>query len=425
MLYLALACAPGIVGEPSAVVSDAVATVIIVEFETTADVAATVEFGETTELGHSSRTTTGTTHRHVLLGMPSGTEVHWRIVLDGEPLELSSTNTELLPTGVPELTTVEDAATWEGYLFTTMVGLWQGPVVLDSRGRIVWYFDDTRDETAVIRAAPKLDGGGVAYNMIATMDKGDGEIDSVNWDGVMESARAVPGESHDFLELEDDHYATIQIARVTDDEGELIIGDRLIEVYPGSMETVWDSFDWLDPYTTGVERTENSWTHANTLHWYPDEGVYRMGLRNLETIVTIDGATGEPVDYFGGEVNTGWTFIDDERPFSYQHNFDWLGDRVVIFDNGDPEYDDTRVVEYSIDAATKTATKTWSYHFDPPRWIYALGDVERLEDESTLISWSIAGRLEQVKDDETIWRVEAPVGSGFGYLYRVDSLYGD
>lgn len=420
-MLLLSGCGPT-VGDPVGEVSSTIATVVVVRFTTPFESEAWVEYGEDDGFGWRTPTTTGTEHVHPLVGLPSGSTYRWRVVVDGEALETQETDNDLLPADFPELTVTEDAATWDGWLVTTLVGLWQGPVIFDNRGRVVWYYDDTRGDTTVIRALPLADGRGIAYNIVATTEVVNGEIVEVDWGGEPIDSTGVPGNSHDFVELPDGRFAALQIEKETLD-GELVIGDRITVYDDDGYEVLWNSFDWLDPYSTGLDRIENSWTHANSLHYYPDEEVFRVGLRNLETIGTIDAATGEPLDWFGGEVNEGWTFEDDERTFSYQHNFDWLGDRVLIFDNGEDYLDDTRVVEYALDSETKTASKLWSYHYEPSRWIYALGDVKLLEDESRLVSWSVAGRLEQVVDQDPVWRIEASVGTGFGYLFPQDSLW--
>lgn len=398
-------------------------TVLVLTFQTPSEASVVVEFGETSTFGYTTPATVGTEHQHTLLGMPADTEVHFRLVVDGEALEEHTASTGLLPADLPALTTVEDGATWDGWLFTTLVGVWQGPVVLDRHGRIVWFYDDPRGPTSVVvRARPLLDGSGISYNTVAGGEDKPGTIFEVSWDGSPIRSLGVPGQSHDFLETTPGTYASIQLAPRVDGET-TIQGDRLVEVSAEGIRVLYDTWDWIDEAAAEEDFSRESWTHANSLHWLPDEGVYRMGMRDLETIATLDAASGEPLDYFGGEVNDGWVIEDDERAFSHQHNFQWTADRLLIFDNGLSAYNDSRVVEYALDPSTKTATRTWSRHFDPPRWIYALGDVERLDDESTLISWSVAGRLEQVKGDETVWRVEAPVGTGFGYIARTPSLY--
>lgn len=422
LLLAACAKSPEIVGDAEAHVSERVATVLHVTVSTRHDAEVYVEFGEDTSYGQRSATSIGTDHDVPLVGMPSDTPVHWRAVIDGEPQGDHTTSTDLLPPELPALTTTVDEATWPGFLVMTLLGTWEGPVVLDRHGRIVWYAFAEDNLTSAIRAHPSVDGDGVVYNTIVSEAVPTGTINFLDWDGELRRKVELEAHSHDFVQLDDGTLVAIRISK-QQVGSELVVGDAVVTVSPDGTEAeLWNAFDWFDPITTGTDRVDG-WTHANALGYDAEAGVIQVGIRNLETIVSIDPQSGELLDAFGGEVNDGWTFADAPRPFSYQHQFQLTQDRALVFDNGYASYDDSRVVEYALDADTRTATQVWEYHFEPNQWLIALGDVDRLDDGSTLIAWDLGGRLEQVDaDGELIWQVEADVGSAFGYIHRVDAL---
>lgn len=420
-MLLLLACSP-FSEPPVAVVSPWVATVLDVDFDTWTSQETTVEYGYTAAYGFETPPNTGTHHHHRLIGMASGSDVHWRVVVDGEPGEDHVDTTGLLPSTMPTISTTVDNPTWDGFLVTTLLGQWQGPVIFDDEGRVVWYVAQSATETSPVRARIKRDGTGVIYNEVVSADRTIGALNFHNWDGQPVDAWSALGESHDFVELEDGRIATIEVEKHKVGD-ELVLGDRIALVDADGEEPLWSAFDWFDPATTSVDRPEGSWTHSNALDYDADADVFHLGIRNFDSIASIDGTTGELLDVLGGEANTGWTFPGVDRVFGYQHQFEFFDDHVLIFDNGDDSYDDTRVVEYALDPDAKTATEVWDHHFSPQQWLYALGDVDRLEDGSTLIAWDVGGRLEQVgADGTTLWQVETEVGYAFGYITRVDTL---
>lgn len=411
-----------VIGEAEAHVSESVATVVHVNVTTKHDAEVYVEFGEDASYGQRSAVSTGTEHDLPLVGMPSDTPVHWRAVVNGAPQEDHTTTTDLLPPELPALTTTVDDATWTGLLVLTLLGEWEGPVVLDRHGRIVWYAYAQDNHTSAIRAHPSVDGQGIVYNTIVSEAEPTGTINFLDWDGELRRSVELEGHSHDFLQLDDGTLVAIRISK-QEVGTELVVGDALVTVAPDGTESMlWNAFDWFDPLTTGTDRVDG-WTHCNALGYDAETDQIHLSVRNLETLVSIDRQTGELTDAFGGEVDQGWTFVESPRPFSYQHQFQLTEDRALVFDNGFGSYDDSRVVEYALDRDTKTATQTWEYHFQPNQWLIALGDVDRLDDGSTLIAWDLGGRLEQVDaEGNLLWQVEANVGSAFGYVHRVDAL---
>lgn len=425
-MLLLLACAddsPSADDNAVASLSPNVQTQIVVRCETAAGQRVEVEFGETEDYGFITPPTVGVTHRSLLRGMPSNTDVHWRLLVDGVAGVDHVTTTGLLPAdlSIPELR--YDDATWTGFLVVPMVGAWQGIVVLDPHGRVVWYYEPGGENLAAVRAAPLQNGRGIAFNLKAYDGASGASLEKVSWDGEPIQSIDVPRIAHDFLEVEQDTFAVLQSIDQTVD-AETYTGERLVEIgEDGRATEIWSAFDSWDPLTVG-DNSPAGWTHANALNWDAERGEYQIGFRELDSIVRLDRATGELTAAMAGAANDGWSFVDIERPFQYQHQFDLSEDQLLVFDNGLAATDATRVVEYAVDEQAKTLTQVWSYGFEPEQWVLALGDVERLSDGSTLIAWGVGGRMQQVTaNGETLWQIEAPVGDGFGYMTHVSTLY--
>ena len=57
---------------------------------------------------------------------------------------------------------------------------------------------------------------------------------------------------------------------------------------------------------------------------------------------------------------------------------------------------------------------------------FAKGDVERLSNGNTLVTWSSAGEIQEVTPkNEVVWQVNTDLGSAITFIDRVESLYGE
>ncbi len=95
-----------------------------------------------------------------------------------------------------------------------------------------------------------------------------------------------------------------------------------------------------------------------------------------------------------------------------------------MFDNGNRHMPPTtRVVEYALDTAAKTATLVWEHRHTPPLFCAAGGSAERDGDGTTLVVWSLGGRVTRVaKDGRVLW--ELAVDGGLIYRgHRTAELY--
>ena len=154
----------------------------------------------------------------------------------------------------------------------------------------------------------------------------------------------------------------------------------------------WDHFKITDA-TSDISLTDSiiDYVHCNTLEMDNDGNII-ISSRNLDEITKIDGETGDIIWRFGGVHcrNNEFTFINDPiNGFSHQHDVRRLpnGD-LSLFDNGNlhnPKF--SRAVEYKVDEETKTATLVWEYKNNPSTFSQAMGSVQRLDNQNTLIGW--------------------------------------
>ncbi len=344
--------------------------------------------------------------------------------LDGGDLLLgeSTFSAGALPSSLPALTVERDGSgRGPGFVLTTLLTRPSTIVLLDPDGDIVWWVDTPLADHFVIRAHPDRDGSGV----LALSQPSDDALTQdtsallrIPWSGMGIEVLNLQGGHHDFVQTGEEQIVYIAGDTVVVD-GVEVHGDQLIRRDPdGSMAPVWSVWehDSPDPDQTGAD-----WTHANALDWDPDTRRLRLGMRNLSTIVEIDSVSRQPVWEIGGERSV--FEFGEGAAFTEQHQFELVAeDRLLVFDNGDPAEQSSRVVELSLDFERHLAERVWEYRPDPSLYCFGPGEVRLLDDGLRLVSWGSAGLIEVVDEDLAVpWRVEAPLSTAFGYVSPVEA----
>ena len=148
----------------------------------------------------------------------------------------------------------------------------------------------------------------------------------------------------------------------------------------------WDHFSYGDS-TAGLLAQNIDLIHGNSLA-LANDGNLLLSSRNLSEITKIDLHTGDIIWRLGGRASM-FQFTNSV-PFAYQHDVRQLpnGD-ITVFDNhGTPENPaPSRGVEYRIDEVHRAVTQVWSYTPSSPVFATYLGNVQRLPDGNTFLSW--------------------------------------
>ncbi|MCK6505925.1 aryl-sulfate sulfotransferase [Myxococcota bacterium] len=425
LLLLVLACGDkdgGVeIGAAEVTLSETIGTVATVTFTTSEDVAARVVY-ETADQSFETPLGPATAdHEIVLLGLPANTEVQYQVVLeDGTTNEPAGFTTGNLPSGLPA--TLVEGEGHDRWMMTTLIGATTGPVLISPQGKITWAWVDGRG-LDVYRARPLRDGSGVIYNAASVSgDPADNSVlVKVSWDGSAEETITVPLLAHDFVELSDGTITAIVVEYGEGPEGE-IRGDSLVEIAPDGTQTqVWSTWDCFDPAVTPGDEPEIGWTFVNALDLDPDESAYYVSVRNFSSIVKIDRATGACEWVIGGQAAT--IEIEGDE-FQHEHQFELNGDRLLVFDNAGLAFNKSRAIEYQVDWGAGVATEIWKYEPDPSLNSFVLGDVARLDDGDTFITWSVAGQLDRVSPDGvSSWRLNTELGYAFGFMTLPAGLY--
>jgi len=441
-MLLSIVCAcDGQLGPSFTVTGEASAVVpTVVNFEWTVDLddvsSGAVDFGLDTGYGRTvdANLDDGGVLSAQAIGLLPTTEYHFRVqVTSGGTVYYSddrTVTTGAIPSTLPELTVAaNDGAERDDFFVTSMLTVPTAAAIIDREGNYLWWYTsaEEREDWPVTRTRVSRDGTAVLFLHNVPLAEGvpDGyqHIVRVSLDGETVETIPTPGAHNDFYEHEDGTLVILsEDRRQVEDED--VVGDKLVEIAPDGSETiVWSVWDHLE-YEPGTSEFGH-WTHANAIDYDADEDVYYVGARHISTIFKIDRATGDVLWMLGGP-RSDFEFVDGGTEFSaLQHQFEVLDDGIFIFDNREESDFASRAVEYALNEETGIATQRWEHISDPPLYCYGMGDVDRLDSGDSLITWSTAGVIDEVAPDgEVLWQIQLDLGSGLGYLSRVDTLPG-
>jgi hypothetical protein len=397
---------PASFSEVTAATSEAIPAVVIVDFVAEGGAGEPwVSFGpadETTRYTAVVDTLDDGSYQAVLVGCPATTDCAYTVGLGQDEDEEREITTGAGPDWA-QITADERGAHAEGFVLTVALTEVRGALILDMQGRLVWWWalPDAlpTDLTSRLLLAP--DGRSLWFNRFtlnsqAPIEESTAALVQVALDGSWEQIHPIVDSHHDFYLLDDGGlvYLGLEDREV---EGELIRGGRLVHRDADGVDSelwnAWEVLTW-DP-ENDLDSPPTYWTLLNHLERDPATGDWIFSVRNLATLIRIDGDTGEQIWRIGKEDPTHAA----DATFAGQHGLALLDDGLLVFDNsGDPV--GSRVLEFTIDDDAGTATTTWSHASSETSII--LGDAARLDDGNTLIAWGQGGSIEEVAPDGTL-----------------------
>lgn len=307
-----------------------------------------------------------------------------------------------LPADFPTITvTVPASNTAEGYLFVTN---FTGPglptaapyaMILDNQGEPVFY--DKRPPNQAATDFRKHPNGQLTY-----YDR------STGWFRALDQTYATVGfyhakwhytDHHDIELLPNGHQRYLSYdPRIIDMSAIVPGGYPTATVYGLVVQELdpsrnivfeWRSWDHIPITDTNVSLITPviDYMHGNTVTSDFD-GHILISSRHLDEITKIDRQTADVIWRWGGKSNQ-FTFIDDNRHFSHQHDIRLQPNgHYTLYDNGNgfvPEY--SRALGYVLDQENKTATLVWEYRNSPDTFGWGMGNAQRLPNGNTLIGW--------------------------------------
>ncbi len=269
-------------------------------------------------------------------------------------------------------------------------------LILNGQGQIVYYqsvagelaaFDFKRQSNGLLSYWAQKESTFYLldshYQLVDSYQAGDGYV----------------ADLHDFQILPDGDVLLMAYDAVTVDMSKIVSGGKkdatviglVIQELDPSKNVIfewrsWDHFSFFDS-TVKLTEQEVDLVHGNALA-LANDGNLLLSSRNLGEITKIDLQTGDVIWRLGGKANM-FEFVDGQ-PFAYQHDVRQLPNgNITVFDNHATTQDPapSRGVEYKIDEANRTVTQVWEFTHVPPVFGTYMGNVERMADGNTFLSW--------------------------------------
>ena len=419
--------------EITAVLSEIVPTVVTVTFETDgAQSAEVVALGNNgVELRRAVDMTDGPPYSGVAVGLKPATDYEiWVELGDGTASSTEAVTTGAVPTVLPstEVIAADGATIPGGYLVTSVFAPEPAAVVIDSDGDYVWWTLPEAGEDKVSRCQPARDGRSLLFWYVNLQDGPGGPLGEGNvltrmaFDGTELDVQNIDAGHHDFVELPDGTIAFLDYESQDTVDGEKI-GDNIVEIAPdGTRTTVWSVWDAFEYDPDGQQIPGAGWSHGNAMDYVEAEDAYYISFLGFNAIIKIARGS-EDVAWILGGNHSDFDADGENVLFIHQHQFQRLTDSILIFDNGNPNNNASKAVEYALDLDAGTADLTWTYGPDPDVYSFSLGDVARLDSGNTLVTFSTAGQVQEVTPGgEVVWELSMGLGGALGYVTYVEQL---
>jgi hypothetical protein len=392
----------------TATTSTAIPTVGVVTWST--DLAgltdARIEFGLTPSYGSSAPVSlTQPDYRTLLLGMKPSRTVHFRVVARAGQNECVGPDqtfmTGSLGNNLPtvERDTNDATALAGGYLIGT-VSQSGSAFILDADGDIVWWFGSGNASRAMLSADSRY-----MWFLSTNQAGGNPNVRRVAMDGVggMETHAEFGDAHHDLVVLPDDSVGFLQYTM----DGR----DRLMERAPdGSVRAI------VDIPTAHGGTTEN---HSNSIQYFAPDDSYTVSDLEQNCYVKIS-RDGQVAWVLGGDTSD---FTGPGAMRNREHGHQMLAPNRILFFNNGSSGANSLAREVTLDLTAMTAANTWQYDGDENS--NTLGDVQRLWNGNTLVTYSNAGVFHEVNaSGELLESISFSVGGGVGYATKRLSLYG-
>jgi len=389
---------------------------------------AKIVFGKTESYGLEAPVTMSGAHGDaLLLGMTTMQLYHYRIVVVAGGETCQSEDLTLMSGPMPNGVGIGHAVVSQGtstapishgyFIGANYNGNWI--FILDSAGELVWYYESSLHNISSVRLAP--DGRHVFARMLNVARKPEGgRLAKIAIDGSSEEEILLTSSHHDFNFGPEG--SIVYIRKSASNTCDSIYLHWLDQPDDSQDELIAD----LDEFFTvqgpnGMLSGESC--HANSVHHQLDGG-YTVSELVHNAYVKVD-ELGELEWMLGGGVDS--TFSGSGNVWSRQHGHHFLPpDRLLFFNNQTAAEDSSRALEVVLDFGAGIATYAPFEYAVAGLASQVLGDVRRLPNGNTLVTYSVgSGLLHEVDPDGRRVRAIDLPGGACGYTDFRESLYPD
>ena len=359
-------------------------------------------------------------HEELLLGVPYGTDVTWRVVVDGGVSSAEQvTTTDPLPTmPVPFVNTLvasEVDADADHVLVSVTSASLGSPwwvLILDRQGRVVWARQSDPNRTSL---HPRLshDGTRILHDQNAfwaLFSLSEGSVQKIAIDGTLDHEWLTPGLHHPHQEMPDGSLAYGAFTGAYQ--------ESLIVVSPnGSVENLWDCNAWA------ASAGASAFCASNTLNYDEATDTFLFSFWTYETVVQIDGQ-GNTLRWFGHAPGS-YSFSPADSAFWFQHGAHLTPQGTLLISTHQAEQDVSLVArEYTIDTVNEQLVEVWNAGVDQGIAGQQMGDAYRTPGGHTLQTYGTQARMREYQPNgAVVWDVSFVGAALIGRATALPDLY--
>ena len=392
-------------------VHEGMGSILVASWTQNVEASVHLEFRVGDEVWRSSPTETRAAgaHEELVLGVPFGSEVAVRVVLDEVTSDEVVGTTDALPEGLPlPALLVSDDTLYDTdvpymLLSFSREGSSSWLAMLDRQARVVWAMETPKGRsTGSMHVSPDGD--------LVLVDVRDGEDSSKNvvlgmtLTGEVLETIPVPGMHHSFMGLPGGALAW----------GGTLEGREVLRVQEadGTVEELWDcSAFWADHGATMD-------CDGNAVWWNEVDGTIWFSSDNHNTVVELHRETGEVLRYWG-ELDGAWGYAEGSKQMWKQHSPRLTPDGTLLVSS---HFEKTQYElvgrEYQLDAKNEQLVEVWSCGVGSGLELRHSGEAHRFDNGNTLLNYGPTSYLREYTADCTIaWDAAWEVGTS---LRRTD-----
>lgn len=390
----------------SAVKSTAPTTIGIVTWSTTATgiTTAHIDFGPDTTYGMTAPVDlTATGYRTLLLGMKPAKTYHFRVVAsDGSKTYTSDDHTvmtgaKLATNPLTSFSVKNAAAVPKGFFITSF---WQNgskavPFIFDTDGDVVWWYTAAAGESTDGISHARMSADSQSVWLVNESLSGN-PLRRVAIDTLTTQTYSNTKASHDIAAVSGDTMAYL-------DYGEADC-NSIFEI--NNAGTTKEVFESTNVTSTGTGMAN---CHGNAVRYSKKEDYYTYSdWQHDLAAVTRTGTLVWKLSQKVSGGNAAWG--------GAQHGHQLLDSSILLYANNGAGTNKSQAIEYGLDG---TLIKKFTSNGSATNF----GDVQRLSNGNTIITYSTSNLIQEVDASDTVLLEIKGTGS-FGYVEFRDSLYG-
>jgi Arylsulfotransferase (ASST) len=368
---------------------------------------------------------TRSSYRTLLLGLKPSSDYTFHIeATDANDAVCKSPDyglptTGLLPDAPTISRTVSNAAAQAKGFIVTSSGVTYGnyAIIIDADGQVVWYAESPSQCTRA-----RMDYEGVNMWMVAANeDNSTGEMRFVSMDGqtTMTDISGLADAHHDFAVLPGKIAAMVWTTTDIDVESNLV---EMNSDGSGAPATVFEIGANLYVGGSSPAQPTNAY-HCNSILYHPADDSFTIGDRYPNLYVKVSQA-GALEWQFGGSCLDAPAGASHCVPESWQvsHGHHLLDDGTMLVFNNNANGSPSDALEFKLNTTAGTMSATSVEAFTSGSLTSnVLGDVQRLPNGNTLITYSTDGTILEV---DPSWATVQTLTGSYGYADWRETLYG-